>query len=297
MKAKGWQFWLPAGGAAALITLGITAAWRRRTEVAIANGTKKPPPPSKVIVPAGWYRLPEASVTPAMTSLAEATQAKSLPLGDVQEADIDGKHVGAFTEWHWDNHQGGVYKWHHGVSMLARSIIAGNVLLLGDSLAVGLKSHFPMLGQPVKPEAVIGTTVEYWASGQGLPATNRDLADKPSLVLVSLGGNDAFVPRVNAADIANKATVTLVQKIHDAGAKLVWIGPPSLPPEYGGRKPDPRVLMRIREAVLADPANRWIDATGLHIPRSGDQLHPTADGYHLWAQYIIDELQRPEAVA
>lgn len=294
---KGWQFWLPATGVAGLLTLGVAVAWRRRTAVAIANGTKRPAPPSKVVVPAGWYRMPDSAVTPAMTAFAEATLQQQKPLGDVQETDIAGKHVGALTEWHWDNHVGGVYQWHRGVSMLAKSLIAGTVLLLGDSLAVGLKSHFPMLGQPVTPEAIIGTTVEYWASGQGNAALRRDLANKPSLVLVSLGGNDAFVPRLNAADITKRATESLLKQIKDAGGQVVWIGPPSLPPEYGGRKPDPRVIIAIREAVLADPTNRWIDVTGLNIPRSPDQLHPTADGYHLWAQYIIDELQHGEAIA
>lgn len=291
---KGRRFWLPATGVAAVLAVGAAAIWRRQTSIAIANGTKRPPPPSNVVVPAGWYRLQENLVTPAMTQFAEATQAQGKPLGDVQEADIDGKHVGAFTEWHWDKHQGGVYKWHPGVSMLARSVIAGDVVLMGDSLAVGLKSHFPVLGQPVKPQAVIGTTVEYWASGQGNAALHRELKEKPELVLVSLGGNDAFVPRLNAAGIAKKSTESLLKQIKNAGSSVAWIGPPSLPPEYEGRPPDGRVVLGIRETVLADPTNRWLDATGLNIERSADHMHPTAEGYRSWAQNIIHELQQAQ---
>jgi len=296
MKAT-WRFWVPAGGFLAALVIGVGVTRKHADTLAVRNGQKRPPKPSEVNIPAGWYRLQDSDVTPAMTAFATDVLKQVKPLGDLQTTTLDGKQVGAFTEWHWDDHVDNTLKWHRGVSILARSVLPGKVLLVGDSLAVGLDSHFAMLGVPHDKAAVIGTTVQYWASGQGNAALKRALVEKPDLVLVSLSANDAFVPKVGNGDIAVRETKSLLQQFKDAGAKVAWIGPPSLPPEYNGRKPDPRVILGIRETVLADPSNRWLDATGLNIPRAADLLHPTAAGYHLWAQDIINELQQKAVAA
>jgi hypothetical protein len=77
----------------------------------------RPPPPSVVVVPAGWVHT--KTRTPAMTAFAVSVLAKRKPIGDLEISNVEGVRVGALTEWHWDNHVGGEWKWHRGISLLA----------------------------------------------------------------------------------------------------------------------------------------------------------------------------------
>lgn len=76
----------------------------------------RPPPPSVVVVPAGWVHT--KTRTPAMTAFAVSVLAKRKPIGDLEISNVEGVRVGALTEWHWDNHVGGEWKWHRGISLL-----------------------------------------------------------------------------------------------------------------------------------------------------------------------------------
>lgn len=75
-----------------------------------------PPPPSVVVTPAGWTRLQNAG-RPLMV-FALSVLAQRRPIGDLQTKSIDGRQIGALTEWHWDNHVDHTWKWHRGISLL-----------------------------------------------------------------------------------------------------------------------------------------------------------------------------------
>jgi len=77
----------------------------------------RPAAPSIVLVPAGWAH--SKTRTPAMTAFAVSVLAKRNPIGHLERATIEGSKIGALTEWHWDNHVGGQWKWHRGISLLA----------------------------------------------------------------------------------------------------------------------------------------------------------------------------------
>ncbi len=102
----------------------------------------------------------------------------------------------------------------------------------------------------------------------------------PDLVLVSLGTNDAFTSKTPEALAAEASE--LVELLRNAGAEVVWLGAPTLPPTYGGRAPDLSALDAIEEAV-EDAGAYYYDTTTLEIPRAADRLHPTPAGYSGWA--------------
>jgi lysophospholipase L1-like esterase len=79
----------------------------------------RPRPPSVVVVPTGWVHT--KTRTPATTAFAVAVLAKRKPIGDLEINNVEGVRVGALTEWHWDNHVGGEWKWHRGISLLVPS--------------------------------------------------------------------------------------------------------------------------------------------------------------------------------
>jgi hypothetical protein len=53
-----------------------------------------------------------------MMVFALSVLAEKRPIGDLQTRNIDGRQIGALTEWHWDNHVDHMWKWHRGISLL-----------------------------------------------------------------------------------------------------------------------------------------------------------------------------------
>lgn len=153
------------------------------------------------------------------------------------------------------------------------------LLLIGDSLGVGLKPHLAKLSQEfgthllAKPRG--GTVIPQWLRGPDGDWLKKALADfKPTHVLVSLGTNDAysnFIPEQVRLNLQ-----ALVRLIQDSGAKVVWIGPPRLPERYGTRSPNVGTLR------VVDTAPNYFDSRPYDIPRS-DGLHATVKGYAGWA--------------
>jgi lysophospholipase L1-like esterase len=81
----------------------------------------RPPPPSVIVIPVGWVRLPQKlAAKHAAREFAVSVLFQHRPMGDLQVKDIDGQPIGALTEYHWDDHVGGVWKWHRGISLLQR---------------------------------------------------------------------------------------------------------------------------------------------------------------------------------
>lgn len=152
------------------------------------------------------------------------------------------------------------------------------VLAIGDSLAVGLSPYLAQLSSPRRVAfdslAVVGTRIDQWSSN---PVLQQKLADfQPTLVLVSLGTNDAYM--LGGASVAEQQRLKLrdlVAMIKAAGADYVWIGPPTLPAAKS-----PEVLGMIRSEV---PSSRYYHSERLNLPRGPDGLHPTIKGYAGWA--------------
>ncbi len=159
------------------------------------------------------------------------------------------------------------------------------LLLVGDSLALGLA---PPLGQLAKENGVLfrvvgktGSTVGQWAGATSLNAELvRALAEKPAVVLVSLGTNDEALSTESArAELPQLER--LIALIEASGAELGWIGPPKLLP---GLSFSPNGFTRsIQKRV---PQGAYFASDSYDIPRAPDRLHPTVRGYAGWAGAI-----------
>lgn len=146
------------------------------------------------------------------------------------------------------------------------------VLLLGDSLAVGLTPRLGKLagagGFEFGSAAKTGSTMQYW-----LHAATEPLAvAQPTLVLVSLGTNDAVTSQPLAELRAQRDA--LVRKLQAAGARVLWVGPPQLPA---------RARPEVRAMLEEWPA--YFHSEDLPIPQH-DEIHSTPEGYADWADAI-----------
>jgi lysophospholipase L1-like esterase len=153
------------------------------------------------------------------------------------------------------------------------------VLLVGDSLAVGMTPHFAELAKeqrlPLESLALTGSRIDQWAGSQKL--AERLATFRPTLVVVSLGTNDEYM-QGDAVGRQRPYLAELVGKVHASGAELAWVGPPTLPkPKSNG------IASLIQEHV---PREAYFHSETLGIPRGPDKLHPTAVGYAGWAGAI-----------
>ncbi len=126
--------------------------------------------------------------------------------------------------------------------MLAQNAAAGTVLIVGDSISAGLgldtsKGWVSLLRQRLEHEgfkdSVINASIsgDTTANGQArLPALLA--ANKPSVVVVELGGNDGLQGHPPAQLQQNLST--MVDAAQAAGAKVLLLGM-KLPPNYGAR--------------------------------------------------------------
>ncbi|MGY4493391.1 arylesterase [Pseudomonas sp. TE3610] len=126
--------------------------------------------------------------------------------------------------------------------MLAQNAAAGTVLVVGDSISAGLgldtsKGWVSLLRQRLEHEgfkdSVVNASIsgDTTANGQArLPALLA--ANKPSVVIVELGGNDGLQGHPPAQLQQNLAG--MIDAAQAAGAKVLLLGM-KLPPNYGAR--------------------------------------------------------------
>jgi lysophospholipase L1-like esterase len=156
------------------------------------------------------------------------------------------------------------------------------VALIGDSLAVGLTAP---LGQELAPNFTAaskgGTDIKAWLSGFMSGNLKQVLAQKPAVVLISLGTNDtAPASQPNPVTIRERV-LELVKRVRDAGAQPVWLFPGTLPWSYDS----------VRSAVKESGA-RAIEQPA-EVKKPGDGIHPDGASYKLWAQAIAKSLRSP----
>lgn len=157
------------------------------------------------------------------------------------------------------------------------------VLLIGDSLAVGLGPYLKQLATdsqaPYVGSGVPGSRIDQWTRSQWLLQTLNEF--RPDIVLVSLGTNDAYMRFDDSSrELQLAAQRRLLALLEESGAQVVWILPPELDP-YMGKRPDDEFVAR-----LSDAPDHVFDSAALEIPRGPDGLHPTMRGYGGWAGSI-----------
>lgn len=156
------------------------------------------------------------------------------------------------------------------------------VMLLGDSLALGMASQFKtdaeFSGYTPVTLAVVGSRSDQWVK-----RLRSDLRRwKPSFVFISLGTNDSVGPHWLEKHGSSHGEIAKILK--EEGVDYVWLGPPQLPKGAKGRD---AVIDSIREAVGPD---HFYDSSEITGNRAKDGIHFNQAGYSDWIDLVWGEL-------
>lgn len=160
------------------------------------------------------------------------------------------------------------------------------ILLIGDSLAVGLSTPLRALAKdhnvPFQALGVVGTRIDQWAKSEPLRLLLETF--KPTIVLVSLGTNDAYMRPPPDVGVRQAPFLDeLLKKIEAVGPRaIVWIMPPKLP-VAALSLPSVRALIETAKQALGKPRIALFPSERLTIPRGPDEIHPVVSGYAAWA--------------
>ncbi|HMG13525.1 MAG TPA: SGNH/GDSL hydrolase family protein [Gemmatimonadaceae bacterium] len=173
------------------------------------------------------------------------------------------------------------------------------ILLVGDSLAVGLTAPLKALaaerGVPFQALATVGTRIDQWAQSDALSQALESF--QPTLVLISLGTNDAYMQPSANQDIGQRQAPymeALLQKIEQYTHKsdyglgpraIVWLSPPTLPAAAISLPSVMRLIESEHQVSLPKikPRVSFFPTQSLTLPRGPDGIHPVARGYAAWA--------------
>lgn len=147
------------------------------------------------------------------------------------------------------------------------------VLLVGDSLAQGMTSHFIKLAKEngyiplVKSKS--GTRCDQWSSKIGEIMSRS----RPKVVFVSLGTNDAAMSN---PEVERKHVKRIKNRVQIYGGKLVWLLPHNLPPQLKKRD----VVNKILSEELTPQES--FDSNNINLALGRDKIHMKKDGYKDW---------------
>lgn len=185
------------------------------------------------------------------------------------------------------------------------------VMVIGDSLAVGLNPRIRALALKdgmtfIDGAPKGGTMISQWSKKDGRMKGNgflySRLADDIArmkktgadhkVALVSFGTNDNYSGQWPDT---NNNLPGMLKEFRDAGIEVCWIGPPKLPSSIRSFvTPGARVPRRddILENLKSHfDAAHWVPSDTLPIPQQPDHIHPTVQGYDLWAGKVFDYMK------
>ena len=156
----------------------------------------------------------------------------------------------------------------------------GRVLLVGDSLGVGMDRYFATLakeaGMDYASNVQGSTTTAFWAKDQG-PVAASVASFNPTLTLISLGTNDT---KTNyTLEQLDGHIRHLISIVSTRGGVPVWILQPSLP-----------FADRGFTQLVRDTGIRVFESSRIDIPRGPDGIHATGLGYAGWAGAVWQDL-------
>lgn len=143
------------------------------------------------------------------------------------------------------------------------------VLLIGDSLAVGLGpiigAYYKDKGIPFTSAGEGSTNARQWRARMREAVALPDV-EKPDLVLVSLGTNDALSTTLRQEFSANM--IDICESAAKVNARCVWL-----------RAPNRTASMVSAPVGVLDPP------PGVELQPDG--IHPTSGGYASWAAHVV----------
>jgi acyl-CoA thioesterase-1 len=182
------------------------------------------------------------------------------------------------------------------------------VVFLGDSLTAGLglpadQAYPALLARALRDDGVAARVVNAGVSGDtsasGLRRLPWLLAQRPVVVVVGLGANDAL--RGQPAAETERNLRAIVAQARRAGVKVLLLGmqiPPNYGPDYAGAFAAlyPRVARELHVPLVPFLLAGVGGVTGLN---QADGIHPTAAGHVKVAAnvkpYLEDLLRQPPA--
>lgn len=152
---------------------------------------------------------------------------------------------------------------------------SGNVVaVIGDSFAEGLVPHMQAFAQscgtPYIGDGRRGTSVVQWQRDDWIGSV---LYQNPSVVLISLGGNDFS----KDPETLRRAIDKLVDRIRLSGARAMWIEPHRLPMEEQSG---------VRQLWKNKVGSDWFPSWDLPYEKAEDDMHLFPSGYRAWAAEI-----------
>ena len=161
------------------------------------------------------------------------------------------------------------------------------IMLVGDSLAVGLGSHFHSMAKingykPVS-HTLSGTATTYWLTRMDQLLKQHS----PKLVLMSLGTNDSYGVGQHSPSPSHYQRMT--DMVVNSGAILVWIAPPDI------RKEKVVKINEVRE-MIKEISPLYFPSEKYHIPLI-DGIHTTGLGYGFWMKNVWSWLSEQKIVA
>jgi lysophospholipase L1-like esterase len=151
-----------------------------------------------------------------------------------------------------------------------------NILFIGDSMAEGLKFPLQQYAQYNKHKfttiAKTSASIVSWVGKESDGKLRQTIKEhKPSFVLISLGSNDLFTKYLEEYE---KYLDNIVKQLDST--KFVWVCPPNWKDDFG-------LTELIEQKVGSD---RFFPSKVMKIPRAGDKIHPTVEGYNRWADSL-----------
>ncbi|MEO1266961.1 MAG: hypothetical protein AAFX99_02620 [Myxococcota bacterium] len=153
----------------------------------------------------------------------------------------------------------------------------GRVVLLGDSMAWAIAVELEPLmkadGHPFAFEYKVSDSVRAWKSSKAKPL--RELLrkhDDADVVIIVLGSNDYFFPRVETL----RSTLEMTNTVIGDGRACYWVGPPMWREDKG--------IVQFLANNLAPCA--FFNSSELTLERRSDGIHPNRDGARAWAKAV-----------
>lgn len=169
------------------------------------------------------------------------------------------------------------------------------ILFIGDSMAQGLeiplKKYATFNGHQLTTIAKQSATIISWVGNDSTGRLRKKLEEvKPSYLIICLGANELMTKGLEAY----QGYIRNILK-QAGNTKLIWVGPPNWREDNG-----------LTDLIAKEiGTKRYFSSKDLTLPRAGDGIHPTYQGYFAWAdtltQWIREEsqhkilLEKPQA--
>ena len=175
------------------------------------------------------------------------------------------------------------------------------VIFLGDSLTAGhglsIDQAYPALvarslSEKGRPIRVVNAGVSGDTTGGGLDREGWLLEQKPDLVVVGLGVNDAF--RGQPVDRIEANLRAIVARAKSAGARVLLLGM-RVPTNYGPEYADAfaAIYARVAKSEKVDLMPFLLDGVGGHPELNlDDGIHPNVEGQRLVAANVLVYVER-----